>query len=402
MIKKVIFTIAASLLSTISGVSQTFYNVNIIDVEAGVVIPGKCVKIENGVFSKIFNSPKIIHGDYIDMKGMYMMPGLIDSHSHFANFIHNQVSADSLCAAAMREGITSFNDMGGDASKIKGYISSRDSNGVVGPRIFFCTFWGGEKYFKMVSIGGKSAVDTIWNVIYKPGITDISSKIKDAVNYGCTGIKLYNDIPFRDLVDISKEAKKRGLKVWAHFTIDPPMPHEVVKSGVESVSHAYLVTGKFSYNEASIADSISRKEIFSYMKKHNITFDPTLTLSVENGFNNDLEFFKESYRMGVEFVAGTDYIDISSNGSYTSFLVNELSIYVNRCGVSIADALRSATINGAKRLGMEGKLGLIKKGAFADFIILKENPLLSIEALKNPKMVYVNGKPASKQKSTFN
>lgn len=43
--------------------------------------------------------------------------------------------------------------------------------------------------------------------------------------------------------------------------------------------------------------------------------------------------------------------------------------------------LRQATINGAKQLGMEGKLGELVEGAFADLLFLNENPLENIASL---------------------
>jgi imidazolonepropionase-like amidohydrolase len=43
--------------------------------------------------------------------------------------------------------------------------------------------------------------------------------------------------------------------------------------------------------------------------------------------------------------------------------------------LSAADILRSATVNAAKLLRMEGKLGAIRKDAIADLLILDDNPL---------------------------
>jgi imidazolonepropionase-like amidohydrolase len=43
--------------------------------------------------------------------------------------------------------------------------------------------------------------------------------------------------------------------------------------------------------------------------------------------------------------------------------------------------LRQATINGAKQLGMEGKLGELVAGAYADMLFLKDNPLEDVTCL---------------------
>lgn len=58
--------------------------------------------------------------------------------------------------------------------------------------------------------------------------------------------------------------------------------------------------------------------------------------------------------------------------------------------------LRQATINGAKQLGMEGKLGELVEGAFADLLFLEENPLEDVASLdktnENLKLVIKDGR----------
>lgn len=48
--------------------------------------------------------------------------------------------------------------------------------------------------------------------------------------------------------------------------------------------------------------------------------------------------------------------------------------------------LRHATVNPAKMLGLEGKLGVIAPGAYADMIVLDENPLQDITVLDRPEL----------------
>jgi imidazolonepropionase-like amidohydrolase len=58
--------------------------------------------------------------------------------------------------------------------------------------------------------------------------------------------------------------------------------------------------------------------------------------------------------------------------------------------------LRQATINPAKMLKQEGRLGIIAPGALADLLILDKNPLLDITVLDRPelylKAVYKEGR----------
>ena len=49
-----------------------------------------------------------------------------------------------------------------------------------------------------------------------------------------------------------------------------------------------------------------------------------------------------------------------------------------------ADIIRSATTVGAQLLRMEGKIGAIRPGSFADLLVLDANPLEDIHVLASP------------------
>jgi imidazolonepropionase-like amidohydrolase len=61
-------------------------------------------------------------------------------------------------------------------------------------------------------------------------------------------------------------------------------------------------------------------------------------------------------------------------------------------GMSPHEALRTATLHGARYLGMDGDIGSIETGKLADLLIIDGNPLLDIEAAENVTHVMVNGR----------
>ena len=61
-------------------------------------------------------------------------------------------------------------------------------------------------------------------------------------------------------------------------------------------------------------------------------------------------------------------------------------------GMTPHEALRSATINGAKLLGMEGDIGSLEVGKLADLVVLNGNPLEDIYQTEHVNMVMVNGR----------
>ena len=102
-------------------------------------------------------------------------------------------------------------------------------------------------------------------------------------------------------------------------------------------------------------------------------------------------YVSEAYRLGVKIATGTDWVRLE-NGRINSVFMDELYLLTDSCGMSIPDVLRAATIVGAEVLGQVGKLGVIREGAEADLIVLKSNPLESLQALRQQLALYMNGK----------
>jgi len=55
------------------------------------------------------------------------------------------------------------------------------------------------------------------------------------------------------------------------------------------------------------------------------------------------------------------------------------------------DAIRSATSRAAEMLEMQGELGVVAAGAYADVIAVPGDPLQNIAELKNVRFVMHNG-----------
>ena len=96
------------------------------------------------------------------------------------------------------------------------------------------------------------------------------------------------------------------------------------------------------------------------------------------------------HRAGVQFLAGTD----TPPGVYIFpgfSLHEELQRFV-AAGFTPLEALQTATLNPAKFLGMDDRLGTIEKGKFADLVLLDANPLEDIRNTQKIAGVVVNGR----------
>jgi hypothetical protein len=94
-------------------------------------------------------------------------------------------------------------------------------------------------------------------------------------------------------------------------------------------------------------------------------------------------------RNGVEFLAGTD---LGRPFIFAGFsLHDELALLV-RAGFTQGEALKTATYNPAKFLGMLDRLGTVEKGKMADLVLLDANPLEDIHNTQKIRAVILNGR----------
>lgn len=106
-------------------------------------------------------------------------------------------------------------------------------------------------------------------------------------------------------------------------------------------------------------------------------------------FAKTLEQIPVAQRAGVSFLAGTDmwlpyvYPGFSSH--------DEMALFV-RAGLTPTEALRTATINPARFLGLDNRTGSIQRGKTANFVLLDADPLEDIANTNAISAVVVNGR----------
>jgi hypothetical protein len=102
-----------------------------------------------------------------------------------------------------------------------------------------------------------------------------------------------------------------------------------------------------------------------------------------------LELLGAMHAAGAHVLSGTD---APVPGMYHGFsLVDEIE-QLTQAGLSKADALRAATLEGALYLGREGELGEVRAGAVADLVLLEANPLDDLQNLRRITGVVKAGK----------
>jgi imidazolonepropionase-like amidohydrolase len=96
--------------------------------------------------------------------------------------------------------------------------------------------------------------------------------------------------------------------------------------------------------------------------------------------------FKKAMQAGLKIVFGTDV----GGFPWTEPIAQEFN-YMSKLGMPPMEAIRSATIRPAEMLGMQGQIGVIAPGAYADIIAVRGNPLTDIMELGRVNFVMKNG-----------
>jgi imidazolonepropionase-like amidohydrolase len=388
-----------------------FYNANVVDVEAGVVIPNSTVHIKNGRIVNVTTGdiPKPTTGsNTVNLQGQYICPGLIDCHVHLTATPGSPSLKDM--SSASPNSIAYRTAFVAREMLLRGFTTARDTGGadfalreaiaeglVIGPRLFIAgkalSQTGGHGDFRanyqgdeLKCCGGHSVyLSRVCN-----GVPECLNAARDELRQGADFIKIMcgggvaSPSDALDMVQFTAEeiraitttARQSKTYVTAHAYSVEAIRH-AVDNGVRGIEHGNFID----------------EETAAYCVKLGVTFTPTLVTyhgMSRPPFDKFLDNTSQIKNRQV-LASGLDALSILSKAGaticYGSDLLAGLHVLQNqefsiRSGVlSAKDILQSATINAAKYLGMEGQLGCIKKGCIADMLILTSNPLEDITVL---------------------
>jgi imidazolonepropionase-like amidohydrolase len=332
----------------------------------------------------------------ISLPGTTLIPGLIEGHSHLLLHPDNETSWDDQvlheplalrvaratnhARATLMAGFTTVRDLGTEGA---GYadvgLKMAINQGIIpGPRMFVVT--------RAMVVTGEYApkgfvtehVDEIpQGAEEADGPDGVARVTRDQIKHGADWIKVYADYRWGPngetmpgythqeqniIVDI---AKSSGRNVAAHSSTAEGMKRATL-AGVATIEHGDGGT----------------PEVFKLMAEHGVCFVPTVSVGNRAGKKDVL---KKAMDAGVTICNGADSGPLAhgDNAKEVEGLVAN--------GLTPLQALRAATINDAKMLRWDDKIGSVKAGLYADLVAVKGDPTKDINALSDVEMVMKNG-----------
>jgi imidazolonepropionase-like amidohydrolase len=390
-----------------------YLGATLIDASAGAPRPNMAIVTRGERISALMPA-----GDFhaeagqevVKVQGRFIIPGLINTHVHLATLADPPV-ARAYLRRELYSGVTAVRDMAGDVRLLSELKREAAAGEIVAPDIYYVALMAGPGFFvdprTHDAARGLIAGQVPWMQAITPE-TNLPLAVAEARGTGATAIKLYADLPAALVQSITEEAHRQQLRVWAHAAVFPALPNDVVNAGVDVISHACLlgyqvtVPPLLSYEDRRPVDAAKvlqpNEEIdalLANIKGHGTILDATLDVydsdphpkSCPAGVSDYLA--RAAYRAGIAISAGTD--DDPDWTQVDSRLDNEIALLVEKVGMTPAEALRSATLIGARTLGLEKDTGTLEVGKLANLVVLRRDPLANIANLRSVDFVVRRG-----------
>ncbi len=385
-----------------------FKNFEMLEPEAGELQGGFELLVEGDKIRELSAKPiKAPKASVVDCGKKTLMPGLIDSHVHvvlsevFIRQLENvpltlmTARAADLMRGMLDRGFTSVRDTGGADWGLK---EATDKWLLAGPRLFIAGRaigpTGGHSDGRRRTDPGTrchccNALSFSMGIA--DGVSEVRRAVREEMRQGVDQVKIMMSggvaSPYDPLDSLQfsmdevhaavEEANAFGRYVCAH-AYTPEAITRAAHAGVRTIEHGNLV------DDAS-AKLMAEKGM--YLVANLVTYFEMKKRAAEYGMNSDmlakndiviegaLRSLEICKRHGVKVAYGTDLL-----GQLQTEQSQEFTI---RAQVQKPiEIIRAATTIGAEVVRMEGKLGCLKPGAFADLLIVDGNPLKDLKVLQ--------------------
>ncbi|MCD9028678.1 amidohydrolase family protein [Luteimonas sp. BDR2-5] len=405
-----------------TGTTRIYHGARVIDGTGAPAREGLSIVVRDGRIVALVPDADAPDGEHIDVRGLHALPGLIDTHVHLAT-PPDTARAEALLRRQLYGGVTTVRSMADDLRAV-GELARRSRVGEIpAPDIVYAALMAGPGFFDDPRTAAVSRGGVPGQVPWMQAIdedTDLPLAVAMARGTSAGGIKLYADLPAAVVARITAEAHRQGVPVWAHAAVFPAMPAEVVRAGVDVLSHVcplgYEVSGyqPQAYRDPAPVDASAFEDgmpeamvaLFADMAARGTVLDATNRVYVEHvrqyardGLGRpprcDVELTyrlsRQAYHQGVAISAGTDG-ETEADAPFPA-LHDELEILAGPVGMTPEDVIAAATRVAARALGQEAEIGTLAPGKLANLVFVAGDPLQDVAHLREVVLTVKRGVP---------
>jgi imidazolonepropionase-like amidohydrolase/Tol biopolymer transport system component len=338
----------------------------------------------------------------IDATGKTIMPGIIDVHGHVGGE-GDGILAQTFWpfAANLAFGVTTAHDPSNDSVTVFTNSEMIRAGEKLGPRLYSTgtILYGAETPFKAVIDNYDDAV----------------SHLRRQKAMGAFSVKSYNQQRRDARQMIIKAARELQMEVVPEGGSLLYFNESMVMDGHTTLEHSLPVPrlykdvvtlfakSRTGYTPTLIVDYGGLMGEYYWYQHTNVWEDPRLMaftpreivdarsrrrlMAPEDDFNH----FNVAKGAKQILDAGGS-VQLGAHGQLQGLGAHWELWMLQQGGMTNLEAIRCATINGARALGLDGDIGSLEKGKLADLIVLDKNPLENIRNSESIDMVMLNGR----------
>ena len=388
---------------------KLYYGFDLIDPEGGRVIRNAAMTVAEGKFSWVGEAaalPPERKAQGEDLAGKTVMPGMFNCHVHaLSTPIANPASLNweepakfALRGLAhlqqhLKSGVTFVRDMNGRKQAEVGLRDAINDGIVLGPHYYISR--------QCLCMTGGHGCNTGREC---DGPDDCRRAAREQIKYGADVIKIMasggmmspgmeaadSQLTEEEMRAAIEEAHKAGKKTATHAHGAPAIKN-AIRAGIDSVEHGAFL------DEECIEMMLERGVwlvptiavdhwLFQHEDDGNIP--PYALEKCKRAHETHMKSYQMALRAGVKMAVGTD-AGTAYNPHWGTYM--ELVTMV-QYGCSPMAAIRAATSDAARMMGVDSWTGTVAPGKAADFLVLDEDPLARIESLAQVGRVYLGGR----------
>jgi len=413
--------------------------VTVIDVARGRGIPDQTVVVSEGRIVTVGPTPRTRvprAARVLSGRGKFLIPGLMDTHVHLGWDIDSAATRE-LLHEFLAAGVTTVREAS-SRSTVPEQLDARRriaAGRMTGPRLV---------------IAGR--IDA--RAVRRAGVSNPAALARLWASMGVDGLKIRSGLTREDVTAVIAEGRQHGLPVFGH-TVDTTVSYATaaIHAGLAGVMHVEPLARELTlaagaepdaapkagdeavtawhwywYVRWTLVDSAAEDRLARLMVARGVWLEPTLAISAKSvypdrwrhdpritrlpetlardaadttslpifrgdslvrgraAFGRMMRFVRRVHELGGDVLTGTDNAPVYAWGIH-----DELALLVE-AGLSPAAALRAATLDAARALGLSRKTGTVTPGLAADLVLLDGDPIADIRNTQKIRAVIVRGR----------